>query len=427
MQAMVVTRSIPRQADGAAGRSYQWLRVLKAAGLDVHLLCVPAPGEQGGDIESLRGVCRWAHVFEHNAAPAWRGFKSLLSPMARFESDMNHPTLSAKVAELAAGVKIAVCIDAVFHGMFKPIWGMPPGNRAMYVLDLATPLSERRIVEAKSAGGIRGWLLRADAAELRRLEADAARSADLTMVESDIDLQRLTLRCKTARVWSVADGVEVRDNASERGYTDLPDSVVFLGDPSIDAHLRSAVWLARVVMPLVRKTRDQTVVRFCGAGLESLRREIGELPGVEIHDVTRGGKSLNVALMHSAAAVAPQRDARGTSGAVTLAMAMGRPVVATQTVASCLPGDAGMGTLRADRAPQIAEALVRLLRNRRDAYQQAVRGRELINACATWNTQWARVGAILIEAAGGPVPEITGDVVAAKKPTPPRLAGVAVR
>ena len=312
--------------------------------------------------------------------------------------------MTAKARELLLRVGLVWSTDAVFHEALRPLWTRASEStrtRPMYVLDLGSLPSERIVIEAATYWGLTGWSKRTEAAELRNIETAAAGAADLTLVESQIALQTLAMRAHAARIWVVANGVEHRDAPSEDAYTRIPDSVAFLGDPSIEAHARSVVWLAREVLPAVRATRDRTMLHICCQHMPSSVAKLAHVPSVEIHQATHESAGLNSVIRQCAVAVASQRDARGVASAVLNAMAIGRPVIATSTVIHTLPGEAALGPTRADSGGEIAESILSLLRNRNAGYKAAIKARDVTMAAASADAQWRRVGAIVAEAAAG--------------------------
>lgn len=421
MEAMVLTRELPVGDRGGAARARRAIQMLRVGGCKVHLLSLVASGQGVSQVDALRDSCETICGITTETQPAWSVFASIFHSKERAAHDGTNLAMTAKVRETLQRVGIVWSSDAIFHEMLCPLWTRASEStrtRPTYVLDLGSLRSEQMILEASARWGLAGWSRRTEAAELRSIETAAAGAADLTVVESHIALQTLAARAHAARIWVVANGVEPRDAPSEEACTRIPDSIVFLGDPAIDAHARSVNWLAREVLPVVRATRDRTVLHVCCRSVPSSIANLSQTPGVEIHDTSRDGAGLFAVIRQCAVGVASQRDARGAADAVLNAMAIGRPVIATSTVIGTLPGEAALGPTRADKGGEIAESILGFLRNRNAAHKAAVKARDLTMAAASADAQWRRIGAVIAEAAAGrSIGNLQSD-----KPAPARAA-----
>ncbi|MCX5658947.1 MAG: glycosyltransferase [Planctomycetota bacterium] len=401
MEALVVTRSIPGQERGMGRRGLELLRVLADAGYDIHLVSLVPPGQTPERARDLRGVCRWAHLFEHGV----RKRLSAVMAYARHGSYLLardwHAGMARKVAELLPQVQLAVCVDALFFDMIAAgsmgAGTLAPGKRPTMLLDLAEPMSQRMSTKARQVGPPASWVLHNEVLALRRLEVIAAQTADLTLVGNDIDLQMLGQRVKGGFLRMVADGVDLNEPPTLPQFAGLPDAIAFCGDLLTPAHQRSATWMAKEVMPLVRRERPSATLRLIGRGFRSSIRALAGRPGVELVDLNQGGMTMRLAMLQSVAGVAPHRQPRGAAEATMLALACGRPVVATQAAAMILPGETAVAPIRADKPGPVSEALVRLLTDRGHAFRTGKRSYELVDAHASWHAQWRRVGGMLVE------------------------------
>jgi sugar transferase (PEP-CTERM/EpsH1 system associated) len=102
--------------------------------------------------------------------------------------------------------------------------------------------------------------------------------------------------------------------------------VVFTGAMDYWPNVDAVCWLARTVLPKLRVAKPE--IRFYVVGMNP-RRAVRRLAG---DGVVVTGRVLDVRpyLRHARVAVAPLRVARGLQNKVLEAMAMGRPVVATE-------------------------------------------------------------------------------------------------
>lgn len=401
MEALVITRSIPGQDRGIGRRTLELLSVLSGSGYDVHLVSLVGPGQSRERAQDLRGLCRWAHLFEHPVRRRLQGAISYLGFGSYLLARDWHVGMAHKVAELLPQVQVAACVDAIFFDMIAAgpmaAGSLAPGHRPVMLLDLGEPMSQRMATKARQSRLPARWVLHNEVLALRRLEVIAAQTADLTLVSNDIDLQILWQRLRGGRLRVVADGIDVNEAPTAEQFAALPETVTFCGDLKIPAHQRAAVWMANQVMPLIRRERRAAVLRFVGRELPRCVQALGARPGIELVELNGNESSLRLTMLQGVAGVAPHRQPRGCADMMLLALACGRPVVATPAAATLLPGDTAMAPIRADAPAPIAEALTRLLAERTHAFRAGLRSYELVTANATWRAQWNRVGSLLAE------------------------------
>ena len=407
-KAVVVTRRIPQPGRGAEHRAYWLLQTVRESGYEPTLVSLIGPGQTRADLDSVRGICEWAHVFPPQGDHWLRAGKAWLRGEPFTLANEWQPAMAEKLGKLLTEADLLVCCDAVHHTMIQQAAGGELG--AFYLLDLAEPLSHRLVTRATSAGGITSWALRSEAKLLRTREVDAANTADLTLVSDEIDLQILSRRAKRARLWAVANGVTTTDGAGHDNLTELPNHIAFCGDLSIAAHQRSAVWLARRVMPTIRKHVPTARLVLMGRGLPKVIRRLEELEWVELLDAASGsGVPEAVRMGRCAVGVASQRQARGAAERTLMMMSLGRPVVTTPAVARTLPDETAVGPALSETGPQIAEATRKLLEDRKHASYSGAQCRRLIKQCGTWQQQWRRVAAVLAQVAEGERVRVSSD------------------
>ncbi|MFW6058644.1 MAG: glycosyltransferase [Phycisphaeraceae bacterium] len=398
---------MPQAGRGADHRAYWLLQTIRQAGFDVDLITGVSPRQDGSEIHALRGLVERARIFppDHGswlrAAHAWmRG-----EPFIRTREWQD--AMAQQVREVGQGAALVVCVDAVHHQMIAPLLANKP--RPFYLLDLGEPLSQRLITRATAQRGLTAWALRSEAKLLRSLESAAANSADLALVNDEIDLQITARRAPHASLWAVANGVNPTDGFSGDTITDLPNDVLFCGDLAIAAHQRAAVWLARTVMPLLRRHVPDARLVLMDYDLPKPIRRLGSLAWVELIDRADGGVPEALRMSRCIVGVAPQRQARGAAERTLMMMALARPVVCTSAVARTLPDETAAAPALAENGQQIAEATRRMLEDRKRAGHAGAQARRLVQQCGTWQQQWRRVGALLSQIASDERVRVTSD------------------
>ncbi|WP_053732109.1 glycosyltransferase [Nocardia sp. NRRL S-836] len=200
--------------------------------------------------------------------------------------------------------------------------------------------------------------LRRKADASRELELGLVRATDVTFVVSEAEQDLLWQLVPTADV-RVLSNVHAVDwtPASVDGRTD----VVFVGGYDHVPNQDAAQWLAKSIMPLVRKQIPDAVVRLVGSN---------PTPDVlELHDEDAGvdvvGFVDDLAPVYARAriTVAPLRYGAGVKGKIGQSVSEGIPVVATTLALEGMHLTPEQDVLVGDSAEEIANGIVRLLRD----------------------------------------------------------------
>ena len=265
-------------------------------------------------------------------------------------------------------------------------------HMAHYVFPSAGPvvLDEHNIEydllqrSAKSGRGALAWLF--ESCEYRKLRTEERRAwsrVDGCLFTSERD--RAVARQAGCAVPTavVPNGVDTAEFAPD-GAAGAADILFFGADffPNTDA-LR---FFADDVLPEVRHQRPGTrlrVVGGCVGALADRSREGVELVG-RVPDVRS-------AIAKAAVVIAPLRVGGGTRLKILEAMAMGRPVVATQVGAEGIDAIDGRDLLIANDATGLARATVRLLRDSELAETIGAAGRDLVVREYDWDASARRL------------------------------------
>jgi sugar transferase (PEP-CTERM/EpsH1 system associated) len=212
----------------------------------------------------------------------------------------------------------------------------------------------------------RSWPLKAiyrrEARKLRQAEIAAARSFNYTLFSSPPEASLFLKRTgrSAARVLAMRDGVDADffdpERAGANPYPHGRKSIVFTGAMDDRANMEAARWFVAEVMTALRHRFPAFDFWVVGtrpaAGLRRLARG----------DVRVTGRVADIRpyLAHADAVVAPLQTARGSQNNVLEAMAMGRPVVATQAALEGLDLKIGREVLAASNAQQFANTIARL-------------------------------------------------------------------
>ncbi|MBA2625519.1 MAG: glycosyltransferase [Acidimicrobiia bacterium] len=219
----------------------------------------------------------------------------------------------------------------------------------------------------------------AEAAGVRRLERRLLGRASVVSVVSENDRHRLPGAAR--RVVVCPNGVDPAPplpTSEER----LAVFVAQLGwRPNADA----ATWLAQDVWPLVRTARPEARLALVG---RDPGPEVRALAGASV-EVTGAVPSVRPWLARAALALAPLRAAGGSRLKILEALDAGRPVVATRLGAEGLEDLVGSGVVLADDAQGLANAIISLLDDPREASRLGTLGHQAVEARYGWDATLA--------------------------------------
>jgi len=168
----------------------------------------------------------------------------------------------------------------------------------------------------------------------------------------------------------------------------------------------------RDVFPRIRELRPDAEFLIVGADPDPSILALGKQPGVT---VTGSVSDVRPYLRRSAAMVAPLRIARGTQNKILEAMATGVPVITSSTAARGVDALPEQHLMVADRASDIADAAIRMMRDPdiRDHYAKAGRARVLSHHA--WDASMQRLDRIIERCMTAPEPLSTSMATAASR------------
>lgn len=196
--------------------------------------------------------------------------------------------------------------------------------------------------------------LRRRAEVLREMELGLVRTTDLTFTVSDVERDLLDELVESARV-AVLSNVHSTDGT--RATPEGRSGVLFVGSFDHVPNRDAALWLAREIMPLVRRRRPDAVAHIVGSNPPP---EMLDLAGEGV--VVHGWVADLVSVYRSARVVAaPLRFGAGVKGKVGESLGHGVPVVGTPLAAEGMHLAPGRDILLGDTSEELAEAIVTLL------------------------------------------------------------------
>jgi sugar transferase (PEP-CTERM/EpsH1 system associated) len=270
------------------------------------------------------------------------------------------------------------------------------------VMDLVDVDSDKWTQYAASTKFPLSAVYRREGRTLRAYEQKMCERAACVLVSTEREAQ-------LARQIAPASLVHVLPNGVDTGYFQpVPNSatepaVIFTGDMSYFPNEEAAIFFARQVMPLIR--RSVAGARFLIVGRNPGRRvqELGALDGVE---VTGFVPDVRTWLAKAQVAIAPFTIAAGIQNKILEALSFGLPVVATSRTAQGLSGRVAQGLEIGDTAEEFAAKVVLLLRDPAMARSKGLEGRRLVMEEYRWDAALDRLLQLLEDPTGHETPRL---------------------
>jgi sugar transferase (PEP-CTERM/EpsH1 system associated) len=315
-------------------------------------------------------------------------------------------------AKLAAWVRAGLAERrwdkvVVFCSSMAPYVMVPEARRPglLRLLDLVDVDSEKWRAYAAGATPPRSWVWAREARTLLAFERRCAAEFDRSFLVSAEEAQRLRELApdSAARIDWVANGVDLARFDPARDWPspfagDAP-AIVFTGTMGYRPNVEAVQWFADAVLPRLRDGRGpQPEFHIVGADPAPAVQALAKRPGVH---VTGRVPDVRPYLAHAAVAVAPLLTARGIQNKVLEAMAMARPVVATEGAFLGLQAVPGRDLLVADGAEPFAEAVAAVLEGRHPGLGAA--GRAAAIAGHDWAAALRRLDALLGDREAAPM------------------------
>jgi len=255
-------------------------------------------------------------------------------------------------------------IDTIYVFSGQMAQHVPVGFAGRVIMDFCDMDSLKFADYAKGTHGPMRWLMAREADKLQAFEQATAGRADASLFVSAAEAQVFRARTGARNVHVVENGIDTDffdpaarfDAIGEHGPL-----IVFTGQMDYRPNVEAVTWFVQAILPTIRATHPST--RFAVVGrnptdaVRALASEAVIVTG-EVADV-RGW------LAAAACVVAPLKIARGIQNKVPEAMAMARPVVASEPAAEGIDHD---GTILSGAgADDIAQAVIELFGDRDSA------------------------------------------------------------
>jgi polysaccharide biosynthesis protein PslH len=313
-------------------RSHHVLKAL-ASLAPVHVGCL-AESEEDRALEAELASLASTYCLPSRSKPlALAGVQAMLSRRPVSLAAFDSAPLRAWVARtLAERPIVAVYVFSGQMGQFVPAdW------QGRLVVDLVDVDSAKFEAFAAAGNGPMAWINAREGRLLRKVEADLAACADVTMLVSEEEAVLLRSRGATGHIRALRNGVDSGgfDPAAILAQGEIAarpgPHFVFSGQMDYAPNEAAVERFARHMLPVIRARHADAVFHIVGRAPTAAVLRLGDLPGVRVWGAV---PDMRPFLAAADMVVAPLTIARGVQNKVLEAMAMARPVLLSPEAAT---------------------------------------------------------------------------------------------
>lgn len=248
------------------------------------------------------------------------------------------------------------------------------------VIDYQDALSLNMRRRAAVSKGIKKLVFAREARLLSLYENSVFNKFDYRIIISEPDKEALTHPDK-GEIVVIPNGVDhdffIPDESAEKRY-----DVVFTGNMSYAPNVEGAIWLAKEIFPLVKKSMPHLTLLLAGAS------PVNSVKALESDDITVTGwiPDIRDAYRQSKVFIAPMLTGSGLQNKLLEAMAMKLPCITTNLANASLMAENNREIIVADSADEIAAAIVKLLKDKQFAEEIAVSAYRMVRSKFCWNS-----------------------------------------
>ena len=281
-------------------------------------------------------------------------------------------------------------IDCIFVFSGQMAQFIPAEFGGRVVMDFGDVDSAKFESYAEDGSGPMAWVNRREGRLLRAFEKDVAERADHSLFVSEAEARLFRQRSGLAddRVKAVGNGIDLEfygaPDVQPEGLEQSGPMILFTGQMDYQPNVQAVQSFSQQVMPAI-------LVRFPEARFAIVGRspsdKVMQLDGKNGTVVVGAVDDIRSWIMAADVVVAPLRIARGIQNKVLEAMAVGKPVVASQCAAEGIDAINGEHFLIADSVDDEAQLTCELLQDSERAERLGDQAKQLIHTQYSWARQ----------------------------------------
>src|SRR5271166_2317117 len=400
MQILFLTHRIPYPPDkGERIRAFHELQYL-AARHDVDLFCFADSHECAENHQFLRGMCRSVHVeVLRKPLRLWHAARNFFTarPMSFgfFCSRKFDDKLREALCRCNYGVIFVYC-----SSMAQSI---PQPAPAPVVIDFVDADSQKFRQYAARSGSVSRWLYSREARAVARAEQSLGHMAALSFAVTEHDARELSSgNVDEFKVEIVSNGVQVPESCEgqdQSEFRELRPFALFVGTMSYPPNSDAAVYFARNILPLVRKSHPE--IKFVIVGRDPNRRvrELAAIPGVF---VTGAVPDAFQYFRNADVSVAPFRISQGFHNKIAESLAVGTPVITTSRAMAGIGLSEREGLFVADTPEAFADKVSSVLKDH-DLRRELREGASSVRKRLSWDSRLCRLEQLIVQSFAKPI------------------------
>lgn len=355
-------------------RAYHFLRVM-ARQHRVHLVALSPHNPSQTDIQELQSFCGSVQVIRYRWWHILGGLLWALWHRRPFQVGYFYSRFARNaVAGIAAGLRPEVIFAQLIRVV--PLVEKLPGIK---IIDFQDSFSMNMNRRAAGSGGLLKVLFRREANAVQRYERRVFDTFDRHIIIAEPDRDEIDHPDRD-RIRIVPNGVDFSwfrpDQQSTRRF-----DILFTGNMGYPPNIEGACWLAREILPEVRKSIPGATLLLAGANPTA---QVKRLEGNGIK-VTGWLDDIRDAYNSARVFVAPMRSGSGLQNKLLEAMAMGLPCVTTPLANASLQAEPGRQILEEETADGIARSIIQLLQTPTLASELADAGHAFVLNSYNWD------------------------------------------
>jgi len=355
-------------------RAYHFIRELSERH-DIHLFALSDTPVSAQDIAALEPFCKSVTVERISLLNRLLGVLSAFFLRKPFQVGYFYKaSAKRKISKLDHTINP----DAVFCQLVRVAEYAIPLQR-FRILDYQDALSCNMGRRAGASAFPMNLIWKRESRLLQRYEREVFNSFHLKCMISSTD-KNLIQHKDAQEIVVVPNGVDFGHFCHEEISTDKPYDLVFTGNMAYAPNIQGAIWLARVILPLVQKEIPEARLLLAGASPAPAVRALAG-PAIcvtgwmdDIRDAYRQGKVF----------IAPMQTGSGLQNKLLEAMAMRLPCITTSLANASVGAVHGVEMLVADDAEELAHHAVTLLKNPDFAMRMAESGSKMVHERFQW-------------------------------------------
>lgn len=300
---------------------------------------------------------------------------------------------NGSVQEAVTNLLARHSIDTIFVFSSQMAQYLPAKPRQKVIMDFVDMDSAKFDAYAKTSSGLTQWMMQREATLLLAHEKSVASKVDASLFVSAQEAALFCERTGAKRVHVVENGIDTVFFDPAAAFKRIESTgalIVFTGQMDYRPNIEAVTWFVETILPHIRVAHPSARFAIVGRNPTDAVKSLAKQPGVivtgEVADV-RGW------LAAAAVVVAPLKLARGVQNKVLEAMAMARPVVASDPAAE---GIDHADTIRTGgTVGEIAEEVNRLIADPAKAMALGAAAREQVIARYSWDARLAVLDEIL--------------------------------